>query len=367
MTHNKKILHVINVSFVINHFFGNQFEHFNKKGYQFHVACTPDDFFYEEAEKKGFIPVGIPVLRAINPIQDLKSIWVIYKYIKKNDIQVVVGHSPKGGLISMIAAHLAGVKRRVFFRHGLVFETSTGLKRKLLIAIEKITGYFATKIINVSPSILEASNKFKLNKSSKNDILGIGTCNGVDITKFKPRPKANQNFVVGYVGRLSKDKGINELVSAWKLFKSRHSNVYLHLIGPYDDRDIINNDTIQYIENEETIIHFGLVKNTAPFYNEMSVFILPSYREGFGMVVLEASASGIPVITTRNTGCVNAIRENFTGIYTELTASAINDSVEFYYRNPHIATAHGKNGVFFVKESFEENMLFNEIEKKVFN
>ncbi|MGV1019140.1 glycosyltransferase family 4 protein [Empedobacter falsenii] len=367
MSQNKKILHVINISFVINHFFGNQFQHFNKKGYQFYVACTPDDFLFEEAKNKGFTAVGIPILRAINPIQDIISIWSIYKYIKKNNIQVVVGHSPKGGLLSMIAAKLAGVEKRVFFRHGLVFETSIGLKRKLLVVIEQLTGYFATKVINVSPSIFETAEKLKLNKSSKNDILGIGTCNGIDISKFKPESKSNPNFVIGYVGRLSKDKGINELIDAWKLFQSRHNNVYLHLIGPFDDRDLISDETKTYIETNKTIIHYGLVTNTAPFYNEMNVFILPSYREGFGMVILEASASGIPVITTRKTGCINAIKENVTGIYTDITSSAIYDSLEFYYNNPEIARLHGEQGISFVKESFEEKVLFEEIEKKVFN
>lgn len=367
MTQNKKILHVINVSFVINHFFGNQFQYFNNKGYEFHVACTPDDFLFEEAKKKGFTAVGMPILRSINPIQDIKSIWKIYKYIKKHSIGVVVGHSPKGGLISMIAARLAGVEKRVFFRHGLVFETSNGFKRKLLISIEKITGYFATKVINVSPSIIEASEKFKLNKYSKNDILGKGTCNGIDITKFKPETKVNQAFIVGYVGRLSRDKGINELIDAWKIFKSKYKNVQLHLIGPFDDRDVVTNETKNYIENDDTVVHYGLVKDVSSFYNEMNVFILPSYREGFGMVVLEASASGIPVITTRKTGCINAIKENITGIYTDITANAITESLEFYYQNPSIALQHGKQGVLFVKESFEEKVLFNEIEKKVFN
>ena len=367
MVKNKNILHVINVSFVINHFFGNQFQYFTKKGYIFHVACTPDAFLYEEAENKGFKAVGVPVLRSINLVQDLKSIIKLYRYIKINKIDVVVGHSPKGGLLSMVAAWMAGVEKRVFFRHGLVFETSTGFKRTLLVSIEKITGFFATKVINVSHSILEVSESLRLNASSKNEMLGIGTCNGIDISKFKPENKVNPNFIVGYVGRLSKDKGINELVSAWKLFSLRHSNVYLYLIGPYDDRDVINSDTKQYIESEETIIHYGLVTNTAPFYNEMNVFILPSYREGFGMVILEASASGIPVITTRKTGCINAIKENHTGIYTEITASAIKDSLEYYYNNPHIAHIHGQQGITYVKESFEENMLFNEIEKKVFN
>ncbi|MNR46849.1 N,N'-diacetylbacillosaminyl-diphospho-undecaprenol alpha-1,3-N-acetylgalactosaminyltransferase [compost metagenome] len=99
----------------------------------------------------------------------------------------------------------------------------------------------------------------------------------------------------------------------------------------------------------------------------MDVFILPSYREGFGMVILEASASGLPVITTRRTGCINAIQENITGIYTEIVPNPIAEAINYYYENPQVRQEHGRNGVIFVENNFSEQKLFVEIEDKILN
>ncbi|WP_284461722.1 glycosyltransferase family 4 protein [Chryseobacterium sp.] len=361
----KKVLHVISISFVINHFFGNQFAYFNKKGYKFFVACSEDDKLFQYSKEKDFTPFPVPIVRSIEPIQDIKSIYKLYKFIKKEKFDIVVAHSPKGGLIGMIAAFLAGTKKRVFFRHGLVFETTTGAKRMLMIWVEKLTALLANKIVNVSRSIMDESNKLRLNNPEKNLLLGRGTCNGIDVLKFKPRNKNNTNFVVGYVGRLSVDKGIVELVEAWEDFSTNNTNVELHLIGPYDSRDPLPDETVKLIEDLDSIIHTGLVEDTSKHYNEMDVFILPSYREGFGMVILEASASGIPVITTRKTGCINAIVEDETGIFTDINASSITESLQYYFDNPSVRKQHGQQGVEFVNDFFTENILFDEIEKKV--
>ncbi|WP_025124806.1 glycosyltransferase family 4 protein [Myroides odoratimimus] len=363
----KKILHIINVSFVINHFFGNQFDYFNKKGYSFTVACSEDDNLYKESEKKSFKVFPLAVLRSISPLQDIVSIWKLYRFIKKEKFDIVIAHSPKGGLIGITASFFAGSKQRVFFRHGLVFETAKGFKRKLLIGIEKIIGALASKVVNVSESIILESNRYNLNNEKKNILLGKGTCSGVDLVRFKKRDKENNNFVVGYVGRLSKDKGIVELIDGWEMFEKDKSNVELHLIGPFDERDVLPKRIIEKIEKIKSIRFYGLVKDTSSYYNNMNVFILPSYREGFGMVVLEASASGIPVITTRKTGCINSIIENVTGIFTEISSNDIKKSIEYYYYNPLIQLEHGENGIEFVKENFDENYIFTEIENKVFN
>ncbi|MDM1503172.1 glycosyltransferase family 4 protein [Myroides marinus] len=363
----KKVLHVINVSFVINHFFGNQFKYFNDKGYDFTVACTEDEYLYQESLDKKFKIFPVPVLRSIAPLKDLVSIYKLFKFIKREKFDIVIAHSPKGGLIGISAAYLAGCQNRVFFRHGLVFETATGIKRLILISVEKIVGLLATKIVNVSESLIVESNKFNLNSPRKNLLLGRGTCNGIDITRFRKREKTNSNFVVGYVGRLAVDKGIVELVDAWEKFIIGKNNVELHLIGPFDERDPLSESTIRKIENIDSIKIIGFVKDTSLNYNEMNVFILPSYREGFGMVILEASASGIPVITTRKTGCINAIIEDITGKFTEITSHDIKENIEYYYYNPELQKIHGDNGVRFVQDFFTEKYIFDEIERKVFN
>lgn len=363
----KKILHVINVSFVINHFFGNQFSHFTKKGYDFTVACTEDEELHRQAKAKGFKAFPVPVLKAISPVQDIISIFKLYRFIQKEKFPIVVAHSPKGGLIGMTAAYLAGVKKRVFFRHGVLFETATGLKKKIFILIEKLVGLLATDVVIVSESLQQLSNKYGLNDPLKNRILGKGTCSGIDLDRFHVRPKTTTDFVVGYVGRLVRDKGIVELVEGWLQFAAGKEHVYLHIIGPWEKRDGIPQETFDIIKNTPSIRFFDYVNDTASSYNEMDVFILPSYREGFGMVILEASASGLPIITTRSTGCINAIEEDVTGTYTDITGPAIARAITFYYQNPQLREEHGKNGVKFVKENFSEMNVFSSIEKEVLN
>lgn len=361
----KKILHVINVSFVINHFFGNQFRYFSEKGYDFTVACTEDDQLHAQAKSKGFKAFPIPILKAISPIQDIISIFKLYRFIKKEKFSVVVAHSPKGGLIGMVAAYLAGVEKRVFFRHGVIFETATGLRKRLFILIEQIVGALATDVVIVSESLLQLSNAYKLNNPVKNMLLGKGTCSGVDVHRYQYKAKTNNDFVVGYVGRLVRDKGVIELIEGWMTFATGKSNVYLHIIGPREQRDGIPEETFDKISKNPTIRFFDYVADVAPLYNEMDVFILPSYREGLPISILEASASGIPIITTRRTGCINAIQEHVTGIFTEITSSDIAQAFEFYYNNPVIRREHGTNGIKFVVDNFSEYKVFSEIETKV--
>jgi len=195
--------------------------------------------------------------------------------------------------------------------------------------------------------------------------LGKGTCNGIDIQRFQYRPKQNNDFVVGYVGRLVKDKGVVELVEGWLQFALGKPNVYMHIIGPLELRDAIPEDTLTKIKNHPSIRFFDFIEDTARCYNEMDVFILPSYREGFPVGILEASASGLPIITTRSTGCINAIEENITGIFTDITAMEIASAIEFYYKNPHLRKLHGENGVRFVGNNFSEQKIYVEIEAKV--
>ncbi|MNN48267.1 Glycogen synthase [compost metagenome] len=198
-------------------------------------------------------------------------------------------------------------------------------------------------------------------------LLGKGACNGIDLARFQYRPKQSNSFIVGYVGRLVRDKGIVELVEGWLQFVKGKTDAYLHIVGPWEKRDGISKETFDIIRNHPSIRFFDYVADAAPLYNEMDVFILPSYREGFGMVILEASASGLPVITTRRTGCINAIQENITGIYTEIVPNPIAEAINYYYENPQVRQEHGRNGVIFVENNFSEQKLFVEIEDKILN
>lgn len=365
-----KVLQIVSVSFSLRYFIGNQFSHFRSKGISYTVACSPSEDLYQYSKEKKFDVFPVAIRRSISPVQDLFSIWKLYRFIKRNKFDVVIAHTPKGGLIGMISSFLAGSPKRVYFRHGLVFETSKGLKHKLLVLIEKVTSYCAHLIVNVSPSIENKALQLGLNDPSKNIILGQGTCNGIDINRFTPiTPTTNDDvkrkITIGFVGRLSNDKGITELVEAWKILEARHSHIELLLIGPVDERDRLIPETMTSIENSKSIRCLGEIHDVAMYYREMDIFVLPSYREGFPTVTLEASASGLPVVTTKNTGCVDSILEGKTGIFTELTPQAIADALEVYIGDPALRKEHGSNGRRFVVENFSEQIVYKEIASKI--
>ena len=184
---NNNILHVVNIYFVLPYFIGGQFKYFKDKGYKFFVVCSESEYLAAYAKENDFDYRVLPVLRSINPIQDIKTVIGICRYIKQKQIGIVVGHTPKGGLLSMIAGWLMRVPKLIYFRHGLVYHTSHGLKRFILMSVDRLASLCATKIVCVSPSVLQHSIHDHLASPSKQIILHKGTCCGIDTEgKFNP-------------------------------------------------------------------------------------------------------------------------------------------------------------------------------------
>lgn len=374
-----KILNVVNISFVLPYYIGDQFDYFNKLGISNYVACTPSAHFFEYSFEKNFHTIPINILRKIDLLEDFKAIYYLRKKIIEERIDIVIGHTPKGALIAMVASYLAKVKYRIYFRHGLMYETSKGMKKLILKSIERFTGFISTKVVCVSNSVLKQSITENLNEISKNLILNIGTCNGIDTKRFSRDIKSykighlrdkykikSTDKVIGYVGRIVNDKGITELILAWKIVIKKYPNLKLLLVGPFEERDSINSDMKLYIENCDSIILIGLIKDVIPYYCLMNIFILPSYREGFPTVVLEASSMELPVITTKSTGCIDSIIENETGIFCEIDPNSISNKISFYLDNLNLAYQHGQNGRNFVVKNFQQEIIWKEIATKVY-
>ncbi len=381
MNRNKKVLHVVTVSFVINHFFGKQFHYLKSiTNNDYFLGCSESKELFELSNSLGYKPFVVNITRNISPFTDIKSIIEIYKFIKKNNINIVVGHTPKGGFLAMIAGFLAGVENRIYFRHGIVYETSVGIKKWMLKNIERISGILAKKVVCVSLSVKKISEHDNLNNHKKNIILGLGTCNGIDTeNKFNPEliddklikkirkelQIAEGDFVVGYVGRLVKDKGINELLEAWVLMKEKYNNIKLLLVGPIETKDSINNRSKEIIKNDSDVINTGFVLNSAPYFNLLDVFVLPTYREGFPTVALEASSMKVPVLITKATGCTESIVENETGIFISNNPKDIFEKIETYIKNKEMREKHGFNGRKFVRKNFQQSIIWNEINSKL--
>lgn len=373
------VLHVVNIYFVIPYFLGDQLLFFREKGYKEYIVCSPSDEIKQYAKSHLFDYKEVAIDRKITIWKDIRAILSICRYIHKENITIVTGHTPKGALIAMIASFIMRIPIRIYFRHGLVYETSTGFKRKLLIWMDKLTSRLGTKIVCVSPSICKRSLEDELNPPTKQLLLSKGTCNGIDVSKFH-RTTLNKeylhvlkqklgldkyNFVIGFTGRLVRDKGIIELVQAFEILFKQYDKVALLLVGMLEERDALPLGIIEYIRMNPAIINTGYVENSKIeyYYALMDVFVLPSYREGFPTSILEASSMQLPIVTTRVTGCIDAIIEDETGMFVENNSLDIAKGIEKYAINKELRKKHGSNGRKFVEENFDQHLIWDEIEK----
>lgn len=367
------ILHVINIYFSLS-YFGNQFKHFSDKGYKIHVVCSPSEYLEEYAKRQQVSYAEIPIKRSISLIDDLKAVVFVYKYIKDNHINIVEGHTPKGALVGMIASWLQRVPQRIYFRHGLVYETSRGIKRFVLITCDKIVSWCATDIVCVSPSVLKKSKEDHLASEKKSIVLGKGTCGGVDtINQFNPAHIDNRvivnlrdslgirkdDYVIGFTGRLVKDKGIDELVRAFELVRNKEHTKLL-LVGMFESRDALPEDIREKILHAPNIVYTGFINgNMQNYYALMDVYVLPSYREGFPTGVLEAQSMGIPVLTTKATGCIDSIIERVTGLFISHDPVDIAKKIDLIRDSDIII---GEKCRKWVVDNFDCNRIWDEIE-----
>lgn len=372
---NKNILHVVNIYFVLPYFIGDQFKYFKEKGYNMNVVCSPSEYLSDYAQKQGFEYMESPVNRNISIGQDFDSIRNICKFIKNQKIDIVVGHTPKGGLLAMIAGWLMRVPVRIYVRHGLVYETSKGLKRFMLMSVDRLASFCSTKVVCVSPSVLRKSIEDHLGPKKKQMIWHKGTCNGIDtLNHFNPAEivptrltdlKARygigeEDFVIGYSGRLVKDKGIIELVHAFDKLQQA-DNCKLLLVGMFEERDALPENIQERILNDSRIIYTGFINGGMEyFYSMMDIYVLASYREGFPTGVLEAQAMEKPVITTRVTGCCDSIIDGRTGFFVNNTAEDIAEKIDKIRLDKVIDGCEGRK---WVIENFDSRLVWKEIEK----
>lgn len=337
-----KLLHVFSIFETPESFFDGQFRYLADQGYELHLICSRAEGKEAFLERNRVHYMPVEIYRAISLRNDFKAIQAVCRYIRKNNIEAVFGHTPKGAVVAMMAAWLAGVKTRVYYRHGLIYTTTHSLKRFILKAEEQFVSLLATKIVNVSPSLSTLAVKDFLNGENKQCVIGRGTCGGIDAENiFNPQLLKEEKLVTlrrdlgikdsdivfGFCGRLTNDKGIPELLDAFELFQKQHARMKakLLLIGRLDSRDSLSAVVLQKMKNNTNIVVTDFVNKSeiAYYYALLDTFVFPSHREGFGMSVLEASAMELPILVSRSHGCVDSIIENKTGLYIPLDPEGI--------------------------------------------
>jgi len=324
----KKILRITTVPISLRTLLKGQSK-FMSQYYEVVGVTSRGDEISDVEKDEGIRVIEVEMTRTISPIKDLASLWKLYKVIKKEKPFIVHSHTPKAGTLGMMAAKLAGVPNRLHTIAGLPLLVATGAKRKLLDFVEKITYACATKIYPNSLGLKEIIIQNGYTKASKLKVIANGSSNGIDVnhfsvkniseeTKTTLREKLNiskNDIVFVFVGRLVTDKGINELITAFKKLSTEYQNIKLLLVGTFEsDLDPLQDDTLNEIESNKNIINVGWQTDVRPYFAISSVLAFPSYREGFPNVVMQAGAMGLPSIVTDINGCNEIIKHDVNGI-----------------------------------------------------
>jgi lipopolysaccharide/colanic/teichoic acid biosynthesis glycosyltransferase len=343
-----RLLNVVTSSLMVGKLPG-QLQYLHERGFDVTIVSPGGEGLDQMARLDGVRTVELPMARQIAIFRDVASLWRLVRTIRRLRPAITNVGTPKAGLLAGLAAWMNRVPCRVYTLRGLRFETTNGLKRRLLVCAERLACYFAHRVICVSHSLRDKAIANRLTTSDKTVVFGSGGSNGVDVERFAPAPDTASKAaelrrhlgipagapVVGYVGRLTRDKGIPELVDAFIALGKRFPDLRLLLVGRFEDEDPLPAETRRQIETNAHVIVPGhrrhhpeasdlrraeprregwLVEDAAPYYAVMNVFVLPSRREGLPNVILEAQAAGKPVVAARATGIVDVVTDGETGL-----------------------------------------------------
>lgn len=295
-----------------------------KEGYEVVAVSSPGPALDEIAEREGVRTYAVSMERHISPLKDFKSLLGLIKVFHEEKPTMVHSMTPKAGLLSMMAAWITRVPVRVHTFTGLVFPTATGLKQKILIFTDRLTCACATHIVPEGEGVKNDLINYKITRKPLK-VLGYGNVRGVDLDHYNPElqevqaeaAKIRKDGVLTFIfiGRLVRDKGINELVTAFSQLNTQYPNTRLLLVGPYEENlDPLQPETLTEIDNNKAIEAVDRQNDVRPWLAASDVFVFPSYREGFPNVVIEAGAMGLPSIVTDINGSREIIIDGCNGI-----------------------------------------------------
>lgn len=294
-----------------------------KEGYEIVAVSSSGAALQAIAMREGVRTLAVDMERHISPVNDLVSLWRLVRVFRRENPTMVHSITPKAGLLSMMAAWICRVPVRLHTFTGLVFPTATGIKQRILIFTDKLTCACATHIVPEGEGVKNDLMRFGITKKPLK-VLGYGNVRGIDLNYYNatlPDVKAaadkirrDDKFTFIFIGRLVRDKGINELVDAFIRLNSQWPNTRLLLVGPYEENlDPLSPETLSAINKNEAIQCVGSQNDVRPWLAASDVFVFPSYREGFPNVVIEAGAMGLPSIVTDINGSREIIEDRKNG------------------------------------------------------
>lgn len=368
----KKICFITTISLTLKTFVLKTAEYIhNNTDWDITFICSYDKEFEEMLPSYiHYIPIQMERGISIGGIGAMVKMWKIFRREKYDLIQF---STPNASLYASLAGKIAGIPNRLYCQWGMAFVGFKGFKRTLFKIEEKFVCALANYIEPDSNSNLQFSHSEGLYPKKKGSVIWNGSACGVDLSKFNIDNKEEYRnivrehyhiekdaFVYGFVGRITRDKGINELLEAFiKVYSGKE---YLLMIGPDEVDATVNNDLYLWAKNNKNVIFTGYTSVVEQYLSAMDCYILPSYREGFGMGVVEAEAMGVPVIVTDIPGPIDAVVNKKTGIIVQKAdVKSLTDAMLFGINNREEFKKYGVHGHEFAISRFEQLKLFEKI------
>lgn len=350
--------------------YAGRLEFFIANGFEVTVVCASSELD-DAIRARGVRLFTVPFTRAITPLQDLRAFVSLYRFLRREHFDLIEVSTPKAALLGSMAARLARSRPIVHVLHGLAYQGQRGMLGRLLRRSTRIPCAISDVTLSVSPSVRDEACKDGIVDPARIYVLAAGSANGVDLGRYSPRRRAlgaevrhkygiaPDAVVIGFVGRMTRDKGIEELALAFRALSAEFPGAVLLLVGDYEDRDRPADSTIGFLSTCTGMRHVGWQTDVVPFMAAMDVLVLPTYREGLANVLLEAAAMEIPTVTTNATGARDALVDGVTGLRVGVgNVLALREALASLIRDAALREVMGRAGRHWVSEHFDQRHVW---------
>lgn len=363
----RKLVYIITNAMSARYFLVGQLGYLRKQNFDVTLISSPSEVLERIARRERVAVVSLKMEREPSVAKDLVAFVRLVWTLKKIQPDIVNASTPKAGMLGMLASFVLGIPLRVYVLRGLRLETTTGLKRWILRWAERLSAWCAHRVICNSESLRNKYVQLGFVDHQKTCVLEQGSSNGVEAGKWRSNELDRKHAVdlqrelginphapvVGFVGRLTQDKGVVDLYKAFQYMLAKIPNCQLVFVGDFEKADTIPNEIVDKINDHPAIFVTGFVEDPRLYYQGMDLVAFPSYREGLPNVPLEAAASGLPVVGFRATGTVDSVCDGVTGRLVSICdANALANAMIDYIEHPELRRKHGAAGRAWVSECF---------------